>query len=241
MKTLLIISTLCLITATPAHALINGTTLDGMSDLVRLVFKNGNACTGAFIDRTTILTAAHCLGKGQGDRIEKILTAQDAQLVVEEFESVQHPLYEPGSWMHDIGVINTSPYDSFSGQFKLEMGWVPFFGEAHFFGTGLTNMETKDRGRTEGKGTFFRVGPFLFSFGDSSPDPAHLGKKISIAPNDSGAPIVRESTGTLIAVATKTTINESFPRGLPSISFGTSLDTPSNRKFVVEYIEKQPQ
>ena len=84
-----------------AFALMNGKPLIGLPDLVRLKFKNSWVCSGVYINRKTILTAAHCLVIPESNKLielVQVFSVGDSELAVKEVESIVHPSYEAQSW-----------------------------------------------------------------------------------------------------------------------------------------------
>ena len=225
-----------------AVGLINGTPLkvEELPDLVRLVFKNGSMCTGAFIDEYTILTAAHCLTKDQGEnfhQLENILYINDSAIQVNQIQNITHPDYDHSWWPdHDIGIIKTSKNLSFKHNFSMELEKVPRVGTAHLYGCGIVEFTPKKRLRTEGQNQFLRLGQVLLFLGKSKNIQTELGTHTSVAPNDSGAPVLDLSTGRIIAIATQASSKESAEYGLPSISVATSIVNKSNQQFVSNHM-----
>ena len=55
---------------------------------------------------------------------------------------------------------------------------------------------------------------------------------ISIAPNDSGGPIVEKETGKIVGVMSTTILKDSLSYGVPTMSTGASTTTKSNFTFI---------
>lgn len=206
------------------QALISGKPLTGMPELVRLDFKNGYMCTGFFIDSTTIITAAHCLANSA--QVVKIISVNEEVIPVQIEKNISHPDFDNGFWpTHDLGIIKTTKFDKFSSSFHLGES-ISISGAAKLYGSGVISFQPKKRDRSIGENNFLRFGSVLLFIGATS-----------IAPNDSGAPVVDLKTGKVIAVATQSTAAESTLY-LPTISVATSLLEKSNKEFVINNKEK---
>jgi hypothetical protein len=220
----------------PVSALINGKPVAGTGDLVRLVFKSGRVCSGAYLDPTTILTAAHCLRTEAGESmhaLETVLSADDVPLAVTQVRNVPHPDFDGGFFpTHDVGIIKTSKNPRFAGQFALDTEKPPIAGGARYFGCGVVGFAPRTRARREGTNGFLRIGSVLFSVGKSKAVADDPGTGVSIAPNDSGGPVLSPWTGKVIAVATQATAATSARFGLPAISVATSVVGGANGDFV---------
>ena len=221
-------------------ALINAMPLEdnAFPDLVRLVFKDGSMRSGTYLDEYTILTAAHCLSKTQDEQfhgIEKILSIHDEPISVDHLKNVSFPSYHHRWWpADDIGIIKTSKNSKFHGDFKLEKNSLPVFGEAHFYGCGISEFSPKIRSRSDGRNHYVRIGSVLIFIGKSKNTDTERGISTSIAPNDSGAPVTDPSTGKIIAIATQASAQESAEHGIPAISVSTSITRSAVREFILK-------
>jgi hypothetical protein len=107
-------------------------------------------------------------------------------------------------------------------------------GNALFFGVGRTFQAEEKYGRTTGRNSFFRIGNFLYAFGKSK-NSNNPGENVSLAPNDSGAPILDTETNRVIALASKTTVSVTLDTWIPAVSIGTVLNTASNIEFLKQF------
>lgn len=190
-----------------AFALLGGSKLIGKTDLVRLDFKSGNMCTGAFIDSNTILTAAHCLMNN--DVVDKVITENDQVINVQVLKTIIHPEFTHSFWpSNDIGIIKTTKLENFQHQFKLEKVQTFFKGDAIIYGCGISSFEPKARVRSFGKNSYIKLGSIYLFMGDPT-----------IAPNDSGGLVVSEDN--IIAIASK---------AKPSLAVSVQIE--SNFQFV---------
>lgn len=237
MKSHLIFSILVLAWISNSNALINGKPLRETPDVVRIVFDNGWMCSGLFVDRYTILTASHCLNPpepGKPAKVYKILSTNDHSVLVEVLESKQHPLYS-GQWWpaYDIGLIKTTENRNFKGEFSLENKTKKSNGRIFLFGTGKYDLEKNLRARSMGENSFFSIGAVLFFFGKTQSISENLGTDTTVAPNDSGGPVVDSETHKIIGVITSTTLQQSIKYNLPALSAATSTTNKENHEFIV--------
>ena len=222
--------------------LINAKPLENSTDVVRLVFKNGWVCTGIYIDSETILTAAHCIHpivQGEKISLEKIQSENDEVIDVHHVENFSHPDYKEETWhSHDLGIIKTTQNKKFKGEFKIELKSKKLLGRAILYGCGKSDLVNNSRLRLFGENYYFRVGSILFFIGKSKIDNSNLGEFVSIAPNDSGGPIVDKNTGTIIGISVTTTLKDSLSYGLPTLSTATSTVELSNLNFILSHMDK---
>ena len=223
-----------------ALALINGKPLIGSPDVVRLKFKNGWVCSGVYIDQKTILTAAHCLVIPETKKLielVQVLTDNDSELDVKQIESVVHPSYQHQSWpAYDIAIIKTTENKKFGASFHLKTKEKSLSGKATLFGCGKNNLSLKTYARTTGSNSFIRLGSILFFIGKSSTDNSDLGVNVSIAPNDSGAPIIDSQSKNIIGISTTTSVKTSAQFGVWALSTGTSTIVPANLEFIRQHL-----
>lgn len=216
-------------------ALINGVPLDGTNDVVRIRLKNGWVCSGVFIDPNTILTAAHCVSPEKGVEkllVDKVESVGNLVLDLEVKRLIPHPDYSAQAWpSYDIGIIKTSRNSKFEGQFQLQENSEGSLKEAILIGCGRTDYENKNYSRTIGENSFLQVGAVLFFLGESSEKPK-VGMNVSVAPNDSGGPIIEKETGKIVGVMTATTLKDSLSYGVPTLSTGTSTAIKKNLIFI---------
>lgn len=78
------------------------------------------------------------------------------------------------------------------------------------------------------------INGILFFLGMSLSDAEFLGSEVSVAPNDSGGPIVDAERRRIIGVMTTTTLKQSLKFGLPTVSTGTSILTKPNLDFILK-------
>ncbi len=228
---------------TNSFALINAKSLENKPDIVRLIFKNHWICTGVYLDPTTILTAAHCITEDKGKAppvLDQVLSKEsDEPVAVTQINSFSHPGYKGQFWhSHDVGIIKTSINKKFNGDFKLETKLFDQYGSAILYGSGKSDLTKNLLSRSLGENSFLRMGAILFFIGKSNNMSTEVGFKTSIAPNDSGAPIVDKVSGKIIGVASTTTVIKSQSYGLPTLSTGTSTVIPSNLEFIIKHLEK---
>jgi hypothetical protein len=221
-------------------ALINGKPMIGAPDVVRLSFTNGWVCTGVFIDEYTILTAAHCITPTNNEetiQLAKITSADNAIVDVEQKNIFVHPQYTNQYWgKYDVGIIKTSKNKNFEGDFNIEKKDKRIIGKAMLYGCGKTDISSDIRSRTTGENEFLRIDGVLFFLGKSKNIELQDGSRVSVAPNDSGGPIVDKETGNIIGINTTTTLRQSLEYGLPTISNGTSTVTSSNLNFILKHL-----
>ncbi|MCB0309311.1 MAG: trypsin-like serine protease [Bdellovibrionales bacterium] len=212
-----------------ARALVNGRPLEQNSDLVRLKFHNGFVCTGFFIDRESIVTAGHCL-KGQKPSSVELLRAGETRLVdVKALEFLIHPLYvAKRKSKHDLGVIHTTPYAEFQGIYKIGVDAKLYKRNMPcvLHGAGKVNLNPKKYGFSQGENNCRSIFDMWLYFG-ASKNTDNLGKNVSTAPNDSGAPILNRD-GIVIGIQTKSSLSWTFNTVFPSWSVGVRLDESSN-------------
>ncbi len=225
-----LILTFLLISPTPLLALINGTSMAGSSDIVRLHFTNGWVCSGVYINVKTILTAAHCLYNGSNNeavKLAKIVSVNEGVIDVKHLETFIHPDFKAQAWpAYDIGIIKTTDNKFYQGQFILSKK-ATRSGVAELYGCGRDNVIKKEYKRTMGENSFLQIGSVLL-FVDSKTETL-------IAPNDSGAPIIDKATGDIIGIAVSTTLRKSLKYGLPIVSSGTSTTIESNLNFILKH------
>jgi hypothetical protein len=220
-------------------ALINAKPLSGEPDVVRLVFENGWFCSGVFIDPYTILTAAHCFVDPEHAapiRLKKILSQNDEAIDVKQINAFAHPEIRDQYWpRYDVGIIKTSPNEKFKGSFAVESTGAESFGRAILFGCGRTEARKKSRARTVGENQFLKLGSVLIFWGKSKSS-NNVGFDVTIAPNDSGGPILSKRTGNIIAVSTQTTAEASSEYGVPAIGLATSILEDTTLKFIQSHL-----
>ena len=223
----------------PGFALINGKPLVEKPDVVRLIFTNGWVCSGIFIDQYTILTAAHCLveEKLKTVQLDRVLSQDDRQIIIEAKSLIPHPLYVHSWWpSYDIGVIKTSKNINFRGDYKIESKKLNRTGNIILMGAGRNDLSSLKYVRTIGSNTFFRIGSVLFFWGSSRNSTLVSGENVSVAPNDSGGPVIDQATGKIIGVMTTTTLKQSVKYGISALNTGTSIVTKSNLDFLVQHL-----
>jgi hypothetical protein len=225
-----------------AYALINAVLLQGHEDLVRLEFHQREAvCTGFFVGPTTLITSAHCLYRDNQVKWEPsdLVFVGGSELKVKALQLTPHPGYLPGQPEFDVGIVKTTLNSNFSGTFHLAADRAPVFGNAKFFGAGKVDLDRGLYGRAQGDNYFVRLGSTTYSLGRSE-NTSHPGHTVTIAPNDSGGPIVDNRSGEVVAISSRTTIKESWGTAIPAVSIGTSLLTKENRAFVQAQFSGRP-
>ncbi len=233
MRYVLVILTVIL--ANSAFGLVNGVPLMNAHDIVRIKFANGWVCSGVYIDHYTILTAAHCLITGSEPlKIDKIESEEDTRLNVKQVSLLPNPLYSDQYWHeYDVGLIKTTRNDNFSGQYQIQDKALGYLRDAILIGTGKSDYDNKIYSRTFGENKFFRIGAVLFFIGENNHNLKNQpGINVSVAPNDSGGPIIDKVTGKIVGVMTTTTLKASNNFHLPTISTGTSVQVEHNLSFI---------
>lgn len=203
-------------------ALINARLLKGYPDLVRISFEaEESVCSGFYVNSTTIITAAHCFYSYKDNRLLKIVaiqTVNEMKLKVKTIKLIPHPKYYIGGWsQNDIGIIKTTQNKLFKNNFPLKNTALDLTGKVTLFGAGKLSIDPKQYGRTIGVNRYIGAGPFLFSLGDPS-----------IAPNDSGAPVMNRKE--VIGLASKSNRDKFFP----ALSVVTILGTKENWDFIMK-------
>lgn len=216
-----------------AIALINAKDLHGYSDLVRLNFKNGWICTGSYIDPYTILTSAHCLwGLNSPKELALIQSEYDKTLDTVPLKFIIHPKYsEQFLPLHDLGLIKTTKYNFFKGNFTLSSNYNQTFGDLKIFGAGKADPNVKTYFRTTGENKFLKVSNIILFLGRSCKT-EELGQFVSIASNDSGGPVVDAENGKIIGIASQTTSKGASSYCLPAFNLATSIISSENFKFI---------
>ncbi len=234
MRTFLLI--LLFLKSASTLALINGAPLTGENDIVRIRLTNGWVCSGVFIDPYTILTAAHCISPAQNTeklQVNKIESATELILDLEVKKLIPHPDYSAQYWpSYDIALIKTTKNSKFEGHFQLQNIMEGRSKEVILFGCGKTDYEKKSYSRTTGENSILQIGAVLFFVGESNVGKSKIGMNVSVAPNDSGGPILDKVTGKIIAVMTTTTLKNSLRYGISTLSTGTSTTVEANFTFI---------
>lgn len=225
-----------LVSVLKASALVNGAPLKGAADIIRIKFSNGWICSGVYLDPYTILTAAHCISDDEKEiKLETSLieSENDALLDVKLLQLIPNPNYA-GQYFptFDVGVIKTTANKKFTGEFQLAKNLDGIFQTAILFGCGRTEYDKKLYFRTTGENAYIKLGSVLFFLGEYSNGKIPIGKSVSVAPNDSGGPIVDKATGKIVGVMTTTTLKDSINYKIPVISTGTSTLVKINLEFI---------
>ena len=227
-----------ILASTNGFALINGKPLKDAVDLVRIKFSNGWVCTGTFVDAYTILTAAHCLVREDGKQpihVDKIYSENDEEIPLQTMALIPHPSFS-GQWWpaYDIGLIKTAKNNKFKGNFRLEQEVQHVTGSATLMGAGKIDLLSDIRARTVGQNSFIRVGSVLFFLGKTKNIESEAGVEVTVAPNDSGGPVLDRSTSRIIGVLTTTTVRDSAKYGMPAMSTATS--TAAHITFLMKHL-----
>ena len=238
MKSLIVFSILAI--SSLSYPLINALPLKASPDVVRIIFHNQWMCTGVFLDEATVLTAAHCIPPSNDKHrgVDLFFSDSDRLLEVTQIESFVHPEFKAQAWhSFDVAIIKTTRNKNFKADFKLEKNSVASFGEAALFGCGKSDLAQNTRARTTGANSFLRIGSILFFIGKSSNTESSLGVRVSIAPNDSGGPIIDKHSGRIIGIATTTTVKQSAQYGVLTLSTGTSTLSTANLEFILRHLK----
>ena len=219
-----------------AYSLVNGAPLKDSPDIVRIKFRNGWVCSGVYLDPYTILTAAHCISsdkQAESLQIDQIQSEDDYILDAKVTQLIPNPDYSAQYWpAYDVGVIKTTKNQKFSGHFQLQEGKEGYLREAILIGCGRIEYDAKIYFRTTGENTFLQIGAVLFFLGQKGKVKGSIGTNVSVAPNDSGGPIIDKVTGKIVGVMTTTTLKDSENYGFPVLSTGTSTAVEHNLKFI---------
>ena len=217
------------------YALVNGVPLKDSSDVVRIKLTNGWICSGVYLDPYTILTAAHCISPSEDKevlRIDRIESQDDNVLDVKSVNLIPNPSYSAQYWpAYDVGIIKTTKNQKFVGQFRLQEHSEGYWRDAVLLGCGRVEYDKPVYFRTTGENRFLQIGAVLFFLGESETQQPS-GYKVSVAPNDSGGPILDKVTGKIVGVMTTTTLKSSVGYGIPTLSTGTSTVAEHNLKFI---------
>lgn len=180
-------------------ALTRGELVTDSPDFVRIHFSNGWVCTGAFIDRETILTAGHCLDLHS----TVTLIENDSELDVKALKLLPNPRYDHSVWhSDDVGLIKTSEYKNFRGDYVLPDRPVES-GEGTLLGAGRMGI-TAEFARLSTTNRFMKLGSILlFTSGEGC-----------VAPNDSGGPIIQGNK--IVGIMSTTMVR-------PCVSTGTAI------------------
>ncbi len=234
----LLIHTLVFFLTLDAHALINGAPLKNAPDVVRIKFSNGWVCSGVYLDPYTILTSAHCISlKKEKLQIDHIESENDVRLDVKMVHLIPNPSYSSQFWpAYDIGIIKTTINHKFTSSFQLQKSHAGYFRDAILFGCGRVDYNKKVYFRTTGENNYLQIGSVIFFTGNNSNIKDSTGIKVSIAPNDSGGPILDKKTKKIIGVMTATMLKESINYGIPALSIGTSTVTEHNLSFIRDHM-----
>ncbi len=223
-----------------SHATINGQQVLATPDLVRITFTNGWICSGVYLNPTTILTVAHCLtpvDEKESLQIKSIQSVDDKELAVKQVELIPHPKFSSQLWhAYDVGLIKTTKNENFAGDFQLDTEGNSFVANSRLYGCGRISTE-KNYGRRFGENKYVRFGSILFFFGKTTDDKENLGKSASIAPNDSGAPVIDLRSGKIVGVAATTTLKQSAKYGLATMSTATAINSEENLKFIEQHLQ----
>jgi hypothetical protein len=98
-------------------------------------------------------------------------------------------------------------------------------------GAGRFDLEKGTEGKTKGTAFYIRIGSFIYMLGKSK-NTEDAGQSVTVAPNDSGGPIIDPKSSKVVAIATRTTIGSTKGNFFPAISIGTLLNTNENRAFI---------
>lgn len=222
--------------AIEAFALVNGVPLKNSPDVVRIKLTNGWVCSGAYIDPYTILTAAHCISPTEATEIlyiDRIESEDDGLLDVKLVSLIPNPNYSAQYWhAFDVGIIKTTRNQKFVGHFQLQKSQKGYVQDAVLFGCGRIEHDKKVYFRTTGENSFIQIGAILFFIGKSENLKPSTGSSVSVAPNDSGGPILDKTTGEIVGVMTTTTLKLSGSYGVPTLSTGTSTVVEHNLSFI---------
>lgn len=98
-------------------------------------------------------------------------------------------------------------------------------------GAGRVDLEKGTYGRSKGTASYIRTSKFIYMLGKSK-NTENPGNGVTVAPNDSGGPILDIESGGVIAISSQTTIGSTKGTFLPAISIGTLLNTDETREFI---------
>lgn len=226
-------------------------------NLYRRVYQNGQlkggaTCTGTWIDRNTILTAAHCIGDGSSDAEGKVLDLEimvfevtdhttmpkKTQLVTRVTEGYRNKLWEAkkGFNRYDLAILKTEDKSSDErprGEARLSTT-APIKGDAiEILGYGYYDMSTfgkkGDDQKRVGRNTIAEVKDgFINITGEvKEKSGGATGEAASAGNGDSGGPMFRQ--GALIGVASGGGTGGLFARGEASY---VDLNSSESKAFL---------
>lgn len=208
--------------------------------LVRIEFENdSHICSGVFLDRFTILTAAHCIGEkkyweGQSFKVKKILDRNENEIPIVQIKNIPHPEYKT-NWFgnyHDLGIIKVMETDVGNNFPELFNSKDMISDQVTIYGCGLVHYGSKIRKCHKGVNSWFTLFGQIFSFGRSNLTETS-GRNASIANNDSGGPVI-SALNQIVGVNWGTFLSSTSKWNLPNLNFITDLTDPNNLIFLKE-------
>lgn len=222
-----------------SFALINGEAVEIGIPVVRLTFKNdSHVCSGVFIDPYTILTAAHCVSdkqtwEGFSPELDSILDSSENKIEVRQIKNIPHPEYQ-SHWYgnsHDLGIIKTTEY-KFKGSFpEIMKAEAKISNQGILYACGKISLDSMLRKCLKGKNNFHTLFGQFVAFGKSK-NTDQPGFDVSIAPNDSGGPLIEVSQNKIVGVAWGTHLSFNSRWSLPNINYITPLTNSKNLEFI---------
>jgi MYXO-CTERM domain-containing protein len=196
-----------------------------------LVVNNvqGYICTGTVIDRTTVLTAAHCVEDGVASHYD-VAGGTDpfngADWVRGADDVIEHPNYDPNDFgVHDIGIIllsSAAPVDPIRYQRDPDSSIYDVGRSVEAIGYGITSEAGNGSGvKRKVTMPIEQVASDAYAYG---------GPTKNICSGDSGGPDIVIIDGQEVAIGVHSYGD------VDCLSLGVSVRTDDNDSFIAQYV-----